>query len=160
MERFGGERFDPVERGRGADWARWKKGQRRAEPRAAARAPRSRIPPGGGEGWVTDGKPNSELGASNGPKETIEEWPIIFAAEPAMKSAMAILILVGSIGSAFSEETCTPQSVQFCNQQSVSCFNNSQCRGNPNNCKRRCCLVYTSCLSARSCDASAYRCSN
>jgi hypothetical protein len=77
-----------------------------------------------------------------------------------MKSAMAILILVGSIGSAFSEETCTPQSVQFCNQQSVSCFNNSQCRGNPNNCKLRCCLVYTSCLSARSCDASAYRCSN
>jgi len=25
-ERFGGERFDPAERGRGASWARWKKG--------------------------------------------------------------------------------------------------------------------------------------
>src|SRR5277367_3938041 len=23
MERFGGEKFDPIERGRGADWARW-----------------------------------------------------------------------------------------------------------------------------------------
>jgi len=28
MERFGGEKFDPIERGRGADWARWKKGYR------------------------------------------------------------------------------------------------------------------------------------
>jgi hypothetical protein len=26
MERFGGEKFDSIERGRGADWARWKKG--------------------------------------------------------------------------------------------------------------------------------------
>jgi hypothetical protein len=26
MERFGGEKFDPIERGRGANWARWKKG--------------------------------------------------------------------------------------------------------------------------------------
>ena len=25
MERFGGEEFDPAERGRGANWARWKK---------------------------------------------------------------------------------------------------------------------------------------
>ena len=26
MERFCGKKFDPIERGRGADWARWKKG--------------------------------------------------------------------------------------------------------------------------------------
>ena len=26
IERFGGEKFDPAERGRGANWARWKKG--------------------------------------------------------------------------------------------------------------------------------------
>jgi hypothetical protein len=77
-----------------------------------------------------------------------------------MKSAIAILFLVGSMSSASSAETCTPQSVQYCNQQSIGCFNNSQCRGNPNNCKLRCCLVYPSCLSSRSCDASAYRCSN
>ena len=25
LERFGGERFDPGERGRGANWARWRK---------------------------------------------------------------------------------------------------------------------------------------
>jgi hypothetical protein len=25
MERFGGEKFDPAERGRGANWTRWKK---------------------------------------------------------------------------------------------------------------------------------------
>jgi hypothetical protein len=25
MQRFGGEKFDPIERGRGANWARWKK---------------------------------------------------------------------------------------------------------------------------------------
>jgi hypothetical protein len=109
---------------------------------------------------VTDGKPNSELGASDGPKESMKERRIAFAAEPAMKSAIAILILVGSIDVAFSEETCTPQSVQFCTQQSVSCFNASQCRGNPKNCQLRCCVVYTSCLSSRSCDAGAYRCSN
>ena len=30
MERFGGEKFDPAERGRGANWARWKKGDNRA----------------------------------------------------------------------------------------------------------------------------------
>jgi hypothetical protein len=26
LERFGGEKFDPAERGRGANWAGWKKG--------------------------------------------------------------------------------------------------------------------------------------
>jgi hypothetical protein len=26
LERFGGERFDPMERGRGANWAAWEKG--------------------------------------------------------------------------------------------------------------------------------------
>ena len=30
MERFDGEKFDPAERGRGANWARWKKGDNRA----------------------------------------------------------------------------------------------------------------------------------
>jgi hypothetical protein len=30
MERFGGEKFDPAARGRGANWARWKKGDNRA----------------------------------------------------------------------------------------------------------------------------------
>jgi hypothetical protein len=25
MEKFGGEKFDPTERGRGANWARWRK---------------------------------------------------------------------------------------------------------------------------------------
>ena len=28
MERFGGEKFDPAERGRGTNWARWKKGNK------------------------------------------------------------------------------------------------------------------------------------
>jgi hypothetical protein len=26
MERFGGEKFNPIERGRGANWATWRKG--------------------------------------------------------------------------------------------------------------------------------------
>jgi hypothetical protein len=26
VERFGGEKFDPAERGRGGNWAGWKKG--------------------------------------------------------------------------------------------------------------------------------------
>ena len=28
MERFGGEKFDPAERGRGTNWAKWKKGNK------------------------------------------------------------------------------------------------------------------------------------
>jgi hypothetical protein len=48
MERFGGEKFDPIERGRGTDWARWKKSLASASLHAATKGATIQHPGWGG----------------------------------------------------------------------------------------------------------------